>query len=171
MEDRQVSLKQMLDTVDEMPVMKDNNGMEFIEKSLVKTRLWLLPSAEPTQKTGKWIYKTTDAYIQRTCSACGWSERMYHCNHNQDGLIRNYCPNCGAKMEREKITKRNNKYHKKMSKEQKEFFRKAGDLKTASIMNKIEFNTELVRTEGIPGVLDPLPNADWPLYKDSKIPW
>lgn len=74
-------------------------------------------------------------------------------------------------MEREKMTKRNNKYHKKMSKEQKEFFKKAGDLKTASIMNKIEFNTELVRTEGIPGVLDPLPNADWPLYKDSKIPW
>ena len=69
------------------------------------------------------------------------------------------------------MTKRNNKYHKKMSKEQKEFFRKAGDLKPASIMNKIEFNTELVRTEGIPGVLDPLPNADWPLYKDSKIPW
>ena len=51
------------------------------------------------QKTGKWAYKTTDAYIQRTCSACGWSERMYHRNHNQDGLIRNYCPHCGAKIE------------------------------------------------------------------------
>ena len=42
MEDRQVSLKQVLDTVDEMPVMKDNNGMEFIEKSLVKTRIGML---------------------------------------------------------------------------------------------------------------------------------
>ena len=42
MEDRQVSLKQVLDTVDEMPVMKDNNGMEFIEKSLAKTRIGLL---------------------------------------------------------------------------------------------------------------------------------
>lgn len=50
------------------------------------------------QKTGKWVYKTTDAYIQRTCSACGWSERMYYRNRNQDGLIRNYCPNCGAYM-------------------------------------------------------------------------
>ena len=49
-------------------------------------------------KTGKWVYKTTDAYIQRTCSACGWSERMYYRNRNQDGLIRNYCPNCGADM-------------------------------------------------------------------------
>ena len=47
MEDRQVSLKQVLDTVDEMPVMKDNNGMEFIEKSLARTRIGLLPSAQP----------------------------------------------------------------------------------------------------------------------------
>ena len=51
MEDRQVSLKQVLDVVDEMPVMKDNNGMEFIEKSLAKTKiglLRLLPSAQPS---------------------------------------------------------------------------------------------------------------------------
>ena len=54
--------------------------------------------SNPEQKTGKWAYKTTDAYIQRTCSACGWSERMYHRNRNQDGLIRNYCPYCGTKM-------------------------------------------------------------------------
>ena len=47
MEDRQVSLKQVLDTVDEMPVMKDNNGMEFIEKSLARARIGLLPSAQP----------------------------------------------------------------------------------------------------------------------------
>ena len=54
---------------------------------------------EPERKTGKWVYKTTDAYIQRTCSACGWLERMYYRNRNQDGMIRNYCPNCGARME------------------------------------------------------------------------
>ena len=47
MGDRQVSLKQMLDAVDEMPVMKDNNGIEFIMKSLVKMRIGLLPSAQP----------------------------------------------------------------------------------------------------------------------------
>ena len=61
-----------------------------------------LPPAKPVQKTGKWVYKTTNAYIQRTCSACGWSERIYCNNRKQDGLIRNYCPNCGAKMEVEK---------------------------------------------------------------------
>lgn len=54
-----------------------------------------------TERTGYWIYKTTDAYIQRICSACGWSERIYHRNRNQDGLIRNYCPNCGADMRKE----------------------------------------------------------------------
>lgn len=61
-----------------------------------------------SQKTGRWAYKTTDAYIQRTCSACGWSERMYHRNRNQDGLIRNYCPNCGAHMEKESRNERQN---------------------------------------------------------------
>ena len=59
MEDRQVSLKQMLDAVDEMPVMKDNNGIEFIMKSLVKMRIGLLPSAQPE--------------IIR-CKDCKWSE-------------------------------------------------------------------------------------------------
>ena len=57
MEDRQVSLKQMLDAVDEMPVMKDNNGIEFIEKSLAKTRIWLLPSAQPDGIPLEWINK------------------------------------------------------------------------------------------------------------------
>lgn len=68
------------------------------------------------------------------------------------------------------MASKNHKYYKKMSEEQKEFFESAGDLKVKSIMHKIELNNGLVRTEGIPGVLDPLPNADWPLYKDSKIP-
>lgn len=82
-------------------------GTDLISKETVKE--WLnsigvygydyqvdeLPSAE---RVGKWKFKTTDTYIQRICSACGWSERMYHRNRNQDGLIRNYCPNCGARM-------------------------------------------------------------------------
>lgn len=108
MEDRQVSLKQMLDTVDEMPVMKDNNGMEFIEKSLVKTRLWLLPSAEPEQKTGKWIKTITSiekdekdgdrfSYIGITpywyCSECGTKYEPALAN-----TVIKYCYNCGARM-------------------------------------------------------------------------
>lgn len=92
MEDRQVSLKQMLDTVDEMPVMKDNNGMEFIEKSLVKTRLWLLPSAEPDRKTGKWIKKWTSINCS-VCKKCSWSL----CWENTVRHFK-YCPNCGTRM-------------------------------------------------------------------------
>ena len=56
---------------------------------------------ETAERTGEWKYKMTDLYIQRTCSACGWSERMYHHNRNQDGLARNFCPNCGARMKGE----------------------------------------------------------------------
>ena len=49
-----------------------------------------LPSAEPEQKTGHWI--DTDNYYQRwKCSECGC--------HTRDAEP-NYCPNCGAKMER-----------------------------------------------------------------------
>ena len=74
--------------------------MEDADTMFCKLERWIeeLPSAE---RTGEWKYKMHDAYIQRTCSACGWSERMYHRNRNQDGLARNYCPNCGARMKGE----------------------------------------------------------------------
>lgn len=46
-----------------------------------------LPSAQPEQKTGRWILnKHTDTVL---CSQCG---KCY-------GDEYNYCPNCGAKME------------------------------------------------------------------------
>ena len=69
-----------------------------VQHSGLREALGRVPSAE---RTGEWKYKMHDAYIQRTCSACGWSERMYHRNRNQDGLARNYCPNCGARMKGE----------------------------------------------------------------------
>ena len=77
---------------DESEVKGYNNGIDLAISVIAE-----FPSTEPERKTGKWVYKTTDAYIQRTCSSCGWSERMYYRNRNQDGLIRNYCPNCGCK--------------------------------------------------------------------------
>lgn len=66
MEDRQVSLKQVLDTVDEMPIMKDNNGMEFIEKSLTKTRIRLLPSVQPEPYEDK-LKEIADALSEKMC--------------------------------------------------------------------------------------------------------
>jgi len=49
-----------------------------------------LPSAQPEQKTGKWI---SNSPLTEKCDQCGfviadWKVEDYH-----------YCPNCGAKME------------------------------------------------------------------------
>jgi hypothetical protein len=37
-----IPLNAAIDLVDKMPTMKDNNGIEFIEKSLIKLQLELL---------------------------------------------------------------------------------------------------------------------------------
>ena len=42
-----------------------------------------LPSVQPERKTGRWI--------DDNCSECG--QYVFH------GDVRNFCPNCGAKME------------------------------------------------------------------------
>ncbi len=42
-----------------------------------------LPSAEP--KTGKWI-------------DCNWSIRCSECGYSMPWAVRNFCPNCGARM-------------------------------------------------------------------------
>lgn len=52
-----------------------------------------LPSA---QKTGKWI-EDNDRIIAGHCSLCGWNA-IYD---ETDVLGMPYCPNCGARMERE----------------------------------------------------------------------
>ena len=48
-----------------------------------KYELENLPSAQPKPKTGRWI--------DDNCSECG--QYVFH------GDVRNFCPNCGAKME------------------------------------------------------------------------
>lgn len=59
-----------------------------------------LPSAEPKQKTGKWITKsnTTPWYTEwwYACSECGQSPLRDR--YGQEALS-GYCPNCGCRME------------------------------------------------------------------------
>lgn len=59
-----------------------------------------LPSAEPERKTGKW--QITNAYPHNVhCSECHKRFAQTHWAVWEDGsLPRNYCPNCGARMER-----------------------------------------------------------------------
>ena len=58
--------------------------------------LYLLPSAQPTPKKGRWE-ESTDYYnrISGRCSACGWEAHLYE----DDVVGMPYCPNCGARME------------------------------------------------------------------------
>ena len=51
----------------------------------------ILPSAEPEQKTGKWILEDDSVYVH--CSECNF----YAIALSADTLY-NYCPNCGAYM-------------------------------------------------------------------------
>ena len=50
-----------------------------------------LPSVTPKEKTGHWIRQTDDHHDYYECEHCGIAV-------GRDD-IKNYCPNCGAKME------------------------------------------------------------------------
>lgn len=53
MKDKLISLNAAIDIINKMPVIKDNNSMEFIEKSLTITKIKLLPSVTPKEQ--RWI--------------------------------------------------------------------------------------------------------------------
>ena len=69
-------------------------GVEW-DKTLAKTMIESLPSAQPERKTGKWIDETFEpwglVYHPYKCDQCG--------EHSEADS--NYCPNCGAKMDGE----------------------------------------------------------------------
>ena len=57
-----------------------------------------------------------------------------------------------------------------MSEQQKAFFSSPGNVTVESIFpRKVDLKKELVRMDGMIGVLDPLPNANLPIRKGSKI--
>lgn len=49
---------------------------------------YLQGKADYEPKTGKWIH-------------CGWAIACSECNYDMPWAVRNYCPNCGAKMVKE----------------------------------------------------------------------
>ena len=60
---------------------------------------WLvnLPTVQPEQKTGRWEFIGEEIgafnirYQINKCSECGWTNSLF--------IPKNFCPNCGAKME------------------------------------------------------------------------
>ena len=84
--------------VEELVIAGDKEKYDWIKglsDSLVK--IINLPSAEPERKMGKWVEPTQegcfrhDAKAYAECSECGKKEFL--------GWRKNFCPNCGTKME------------------------------------------------------------------------
>lgn len=75
------------------------NGFEQNLQNNVIEWLKEFPSAQPKQRTGHW--HITDAYPHNVyCSECHKRFAQTHWAVWEDGsLPRNFCPNCGAKME------------------------------------------------------------------------
>lgn len=66
--------------------------VEFLEKDME-----IKPSITPKQRTGKWIYHTIGFH---KCSCCS---SLWATNITKNTFC-NYCPRCGAKMEKEKMS-------------------------------------------------------------------
>ena len=82
-----------LETVKSCLVEEEHQFLDCLISDMKK-----LPSAEPERKKGKWIKADSQQYFRKhyplfTCSACGYrkdSQKKW-----------NYCPNCGARMDKE----------------------------------------------------------------------
>ena len=60
-----------------------------------------MPSVQPKQKTGRWIYTNTIGGMRYYgCTICTNQEKDCIADENEIQWY-NYCPNCGAKMESE----------------------------------------------------------------------
>lgn len=79
---RQVAIDYLIDA------LYDLDEADYVDNSFIEEELKKVPSVQPEQKTGQWIpNKHTDTVL---CSQCG------KCNGDEY----NYCPHCGAKMEK-----------------------------------------------------------------------
>lgn len=82
-----INRQAVLATLDDTDKFMDEDRTVETYKALLKECYEVLPSVTPKQKIGKWKkYGAT----KPTCSNCGAFNNSKH---------KNYCPNCGAKME------------------------------------------------------------------------
>lgn len=81
--------------------MQKWDGGCWIRYELVEKIVDSMPSVQPKQKTGRWIYGQDELFV--SCSECG----METTRNEIRGIALfgkdepKFCPNCGAKMERE----------------------------------------------------------------------
>ena len=62
----------------------------YVDKEFIEEELKRVSSIQPKQKTGQWLVNSDGYYPY--CSICQ--------NEPQGRIMTDYCPNCGAKMER-----------------------------------------------------------------------
>ena len=89
-----ISRRAAIKAIDDLPNCY-NGYSDAYDKAYIIGVLEEVPTIEP--KRGKWLlHEYPDGYYHTECSECGkvYSENVYFLRKP------NYCPNCGAKMER-----------------------------------------------------------------------
>ena len=95
-QDEEMARNRVLDTESSLPYPNNLNPVytRYVAQMNERTRLKHMVADAPTieeRKTGKWVTKSTNGEMFDSCSVCGYVEW---------DVLRNFCPNCGAKMER-----------------------------------------------------------------------
>ena len=84
-----ISRRAAIKEIDDLPNCY-NGYSDTYDKAYIIGALEELPSVEP--KHGKWIaVEYNDGTVHTECSVCGYGRGL--------PPVRNYCPNCGARMD------------------------------------------------------------------------
>ena len=77
---------------------------KIMSRELITQRIFHIIDNQPTADVaevvhGKWVYNTDDFMPKYRCSVCGYNKPIVS-GENITQEPKNYCPNCGAKMDK-----------------------------------------------------------------------
>lgn len=82
-----ISRQAAIDVLGEEPlVWNEDDAGEVAERNQWKRDVAAIKALPSAERRGRWIN-------------CGWSIKCSICNYDIPFTVRNYCPNCGAKMD------------------------------------------------------------------------